>query len=248
MSTSRHHERSQTGPHAPDERQAGEVSRRTMLAGAVATAAAVGASDVPAYARGASPDSREDMMAFLVLSAALSGIHVSNLAPEFSQADPTDPKKTVPLLKADPGTDPINVKNDYFKWINASNAPTFEKLLQIAKDHSTSAPDLIGQEIISQVNAHDDTKYLARSIVLLWYLGSWYKPEDLKSSLDPNAPRAPIPSQVVSAKAYTQGLVWQIAQAHPMGYSNLQFGYWSREPVDPNDKNSPLGFITTTIP
>jgi hypothetical protein len=243
MSTSRNHDRNQTGPGTPDERQAGEVSRRTMLAGAVATAAAVGVSDVPAYARGANPETREDMMAFLVLSSALSGSHVSNLAPEFSQADPADPKKTVPILKADPGTDPINVKNDYFKWINASNAPTFEKLLQIARDHSSSAP-----EIISQVNASDDTKYLARSIVLLWYLGSWYKPEDLKSSLDPKAPRAPIPSQVVSAKAYTQGLVWQIAQAHPMGYSNLQFGYWSREPVDPNDKNSPFGFITTTIP
>jgi hypothetical protein len=245
MSKSRHHDRNQTGPGAPDERQIGEVSRRTMLAGAVATTAvaAVGASDVPAYAHAANPDSPEDMMAFLVLSTALTGIHVSNLAPEFSQADPTDPKKLVPILEADPGTDPINVKNDYFKWVNASNAATFEKLLQIARDHSASAP-----EIISQVNASDDTKYLARSIVLLWYLGSWYKPEDLKSSLDPKAPRAPIASQVVSAKAYTQGLVWQIAQAHPMGYSNLQFGYWSREPVDPNDKNSPLGFITTTIP
>jgi hypothetical protein len=35
-----------------------------------------------------------------------------------------------------------------------------------------------------------------------------------------------------------------------MGYSNLQFGYWSREPVDPNDQNvrSDLGFITPTIP
>jgi hypothetical protein len=241
MSTSRHHDRNQTGPSAPDEKQAGEVSRRTILAGAVATAAAVGASDMPACAHAASPDSREDMMAFLVLSAALTGFHVSNLAPEFLQTDPA--KKLLPILEADPGTDPINVKNDYFKWVNASNAATFEKLLQIARDHSASIP-----EIIAQVNASDDTKYLARSIVLLWYLGSWYKPEDLKSSLDPKAPRVPIPSQVVSAKAYTQGLVWQIAQAHPMGYSNLQFGYWSREPVDPNDKTSPLGFITTTIP
>ena len=250
MSTSRHHDRSQTDPHAPDEKQAGEVSRRTILAGAVATAAAVGASDVPAYAHGASPETREDMMAFLVLSAALTGIRVSNLAPEFSQADPTDPQKKVPILKADPGTDPINVKNDYFKWINANNASTFEKLLQITRDHSASAPNTISQEIITQVNASDDTKYLARSIVLLWYLGSWYKPKDLKDSLtpDPKLPPAPIPSQVVSAKAYTQGLVWQIAQAHPMGYSNLQFGYWSRDPVDPNDKNSPLGFISPTIP
>jgi hypothetical protein len=57
-------------------------------------------------------------------------------------------------------------------------------------------------------------------------------------------------SQVVSATAYTQGLVWQIVQAHPMGYSNLQFGYWSRLPLDPNDQNarSDLGFITQTLP
>jgi hypothetical protein len=248
MSTSRLHDRSQITSGAPDERQAVEVSRRTMLAGAVATAAAVGASDMPAYARGANPDSSEHMMAFLVLSSALTGIHVANLAPEFSQADPADSKKTLPILQADPGIDPINVKNDYFKWINASNAATFEKLLQIAREHSTSAPDAISREIIAEVNASDDTKFMARSIVLLWYLGSWYKPEDLKSSLDPKAPRAPINSQVVSAKAYTQGLVWQIAQAHPMGYSNLQFGYWSRDPVDSNDKNPPLNFISPSIP
>ena len=91
MSKSRHHDRNQTGPGAPD----GETGRRGLPGApadnvyAVAAAAAVGASDVPAYARGARPDSREDMMAFLVLSAALTGIHVSNLAPEFSQADLT---------------------------------------------------------------------------------------------------------------------------------------------------------------
>jgi hypothetical protein len=245
MSTSPHHGRSPIARGATDDEQAGEVSRRTMLVGAVATTAvvAVGASDMPAYAHTANPDLREDMMAFLLLSAALTGIHVINLAPEFSQRDPNDSTKLLPILEADPGIDPINVKNDYFNWVNVSDAATFEKLLQIAKDHRQSAP-----EIISQANANDDTKYMARSIVLLWYLGSWYKPQDLKKFSAPGAPLEPIPSQVVSAKAYTQGLVWQIAQAHPMGYSNLQFGYWSREPVDPNDKNSPLGLITATIP
>ncbi len=225
--------------------QAGEVSRRSMLAGTVATGAVAAAGPISssAYAHSADPNSGEDMMAFLLLSAALTGIHVVNLAPEFSQRDPKDSTKLLPILKADPGVDPINVKNDYFNWINTSDAATFEKLLQIAKDHRELVP-----EIISQVNAKDDTKYLARSIVLLWYLGSWYKPVDLKNFSAPGAPRVPIPSRVVSAKAYTQGLVWQIAQAHPMGYSNLQFGYWSRKPVDPNDKNSPLGFITATLP
>jgi hypothetical protein len=209
-----------------------------MLVGAAATTAvaAVGTSDAPAYADIADPNSSRDMMAFLVLSVALTGIQLSRLAPEFDQNKKPD------ILDADPGVDPFNIKTDYFNWINANDAPTFERLLQMAKDHRQSTAD-----IITAVNGSDDTKFLARSISLLWYLGSWYKPADLKSNSAPGA-RAFIPSQVVSAKAYTQGLVWQIAQAHPMGYSNLQFGYWSREPVDPNDKTSPLGFITATIP
>jgi hypothetical protein len=239
MSKSPHHERSRAAPGATKPEQAGEVSRRSMLAGTVATTAvaAVGPIAGSAYAQGADPNSKQDMMAFLLLSAALAGVHVVNLAPEFIP-DKND------VLNSDPGVDPINVKNEYFAWINASDAATFGKLLQIARDHRQSATD-----IINGVNAGDDTKFLARSIVLLWYLGSWYKPADLKSNSAPGS-AAFIPSQVVSAKAYTQGLVWQIAQAHPMGYSNLQFGYWSRDPDDPNDPGarSNLGFITQTIP
>jgi hypothetical protein len=238
MSRSPHQQRSGLAPATASDDQDGELSRRSMLAGTIATTtvAAVGPIGSSAQAATVDPNSKPDMMAFLVLSTALTGIHVDNLAPEVT-VNKND------VLKSDPGVDPINVKNDYFKWIHASDAAMFEKLLQIANAHSTSAPD-----IIEKVNENDDTKYLARSIVLLWYLGSWYKPQDLKSFSAPGALRQPIPSQVVSAKAYTQGRVWQIAQAHPMGYSNLEFGYWSRDPVDPNDKSSPFGFITATIP
>jgi hypothetical protein len=236
MSTSPHQGQSRGAPRVANQERGGEVSRRAMLSGAAAVAA-VGASEIPAYARTADPNSRQDMMAFLVLSSALTGVKISTLAPEFLQD-----KNKPDILEADPGVDPFNVKKDYFNWINAANAPTFEKLLQIARDHRQSLPD-----IVAAVNASgDDTKFLARSIVLLWYLGSWYKPEDLKKNATPGA-QALILSQVVSAKAYTLGLVWQIAQAHPMGYSNLQFGYWSRDPSDPNDKSSPLGFITDKL-
>jgi hypothetical protein len=233
MSTSPDQGRNRTGSGVANDEQGGEVSRRAMLAGAVATTAvaAVGASDLPAYAGTADPNLPQDMMAFLVLSRALTGVQLSSLAPEINENKDD-------VLKSDPGVDPFNIKIDYFKWINACAALTFEKLLQIAKDHPKSTTD-----IITAVSAGDDTRFLARSTVLLWYLGSWYKPEDLKRFSAPDAPDMPIPSQVVSAKAYTLGVAWQIAQAHPMGYSNMQFGYWSREPADPNDKNSPLGFI-----
>jgi hypothetical protein len=156
------------------------------------------------------------MMAFLLLSEALTGVHRQTLAPELTEKNP--------LLSSDPGIDPINIKNEHFDWIKG-HAPTssFGKLLQLAKDNPPG-------QIVDKVNdSADDMKFLARSIVLLWYLGAWYEPDGPESLKNKNAR-----PQVVSPKAYTQGLVWQIAGAHPMGYSNLQFGYWSRDPRDPS--------------
>jgi hypothetical protein len=195
---------------------AGEVSRRAMVAGTVAmtAVAAVPPLTDAAYAQsGEGPDA--DMMAFLLLSEALTGVSRQTLAPELVE-------NKSEILNSDPGTDPINIKDVYFAWINANDATSsFGKLLQLAKDNRQSLGD-----IIPKVNGSaEDIKFLARSIVLLWYLGSWYKPDDLKNKV--------ASPEVVSPKAYTQGLVWQIAGAHPMGYSNLQFGYWSRDPHDP---------------
>lgn len=211
----RHHDR----PGATPSERDGSFSRRAMLAGTVAASATAAVAPISGSAFAAGPDvsSPQDMMAFLLLSEALTGVDKQLLAPEF------DPKTN------DPGTDPINIKNDYFRWINAKDTTSsFAKLLRIAKDKP--------QAIIDSVNASDDNvRFLARSIVLLWYLGSWYEPKDLKDQATAANPGRINSSEVLSPKAYTQGLVWQIAGAHPMGYSNLQFGYWSRNPRDPND-------------
>jgi hypothetical protein len=193
-----------------------QFSRRAVVAGTMATATVAATSHLAdaAYAQGLDPESNPDMIAFLLLSAALTGVDKPILlAPELSGSDP--------------GTDPINIKNDYFRWIVAKDkTPSFAAMLAFAKKN----PAPSAQEIINFVStSNNDIKFLARSIVLLWYLGSWYDPKNLQDH------PAPVPSEVVSAKAYTQGLVWQIAGAHPMGYSNLQFGYWSRNPRDPND-------------
>jgi hypothetical protein len=244
MSTSPHHERHPIASGATGPEQVSDVSRRSLLAGTVATTAvaAVGPIAGTAHAQSANPNSadinsKQDMMAFLALSAALTGVRLATLAPEFSQDKGN-------FLNSDPGVDPINVKNNYFAFVNNKDAATFGKLLQIAKTHPQSP-----QDIITGVNAGDDTKFLARSIVLMWYLGSWYDPKLLQGNAAPGT-AAFIPSEVVSATAYTQGLVWQIARTHPMGYSNLQFGYWSREPDDPDDPadRSNVGIITPTIP
>jgi hypothetical protein len=212
-----------------------KISRRTVVAGTVATTVMLAVSPL-SHAVNADlrdPNSQIEMVSFLVLSAALTGVSIQTLAPEFSRTTGSD------ILSADPGVDPINIKDVHLTWIKG-HAPTsrFATLLQIAQDNRQSPVD-----IVRKVNSSDDNvKFLARSIVLLWYLGSWYEPADLRDVLP--GQNVFIPSQVVCAKAYTQALVWQIAGAHPMGYSNLQFGYWSRYPGDPNDPNTPVEFLS----
>jgi hypothetical protein len=225
---------------ALEERDA-RLTRRTMITGAIATgaAAATAAVETPAGARSASPDKPEDMVAFLLLSAALTGVRPTSLEVEFQPA-----KAGVDMLTSIPDPDPFDVERDYFKLVYGKDAKTFEAMLQIAKDHRESATD-----IITAVNKDEATMYLGRSLVLLWYLGAWYEPAVLKQAQTKATAAKPeqmlLSFTVASPKAYTRGWLWKIAQAHPMGYSDLQFGYWARTPNDPNQPGGPLNFITT---
>ena len=210
---------------ATDDDQAGGITRRTVLAGAAATAAAtVVAVDPPARARSVDANSREDMTAFVQLSAALTGITASKLSPF---------------------VDPVDIKRDYFNWVNEREPAAFENLLRIAKENAGGPPDPV-QPILPKVPAGDDAtltqseieaKYLARSIVLMWYLGAWYDPHKLRMS-----DASPFDFKVISPKAYTQAWALRVGQAHPMGFSEMQFGYWARKP------DTPLHFIGKDIP
>jgi len=218
-----HSKPSSVAPGEKEDESAGGFTRRRVLAGAAAATAAisVGAVDSPASAQ----TRHQDMVAFVLLSAALTGIAEGKLAPNFH---PLPSPTNIDLEQSDPGSDPVDVKQEYFDWVNKRHQATFRRLLQFAKD-SRNASDR-AQAIIDKVQATPDTKYLARSIVLMWYLGAWYDPDDLKILAEPPASPPEVSHKVISAKAYTQGWVWRVAQAHPMGSSDMQFGYWQRKP------------------
>jgi hypothetical protein len=185
-----------------------EYSRRTVLAGAAAVTAVatLGIGDASLPARAAPLDAAKDMRDFVELSAKLTGIAAPRLAP---------------------GVDPINIKRIYFGLLAQQRPAAFEKLLQMFRDHRT-APNLLNIVI-----ENPELKYLARSIVLMWYLGAWYDPDHLRALAErPNPPEEASSFRVISSTAYTQGWVWRIARAHPMGYSDLQFGYWQRKPPE----------------
>jgi hypothetical protein len=202
-----------------------EVSRRTVLMGVAATAAttAFGSATVPLSALaqakpGAGEIPEADMKAFVGLSEKLTGIPAAKLAP---------------------GVDPIDVASVYFSI--CSSDPSFKGLLK------SSGPDPT-METVANLVKNPEYAYLCRSIILAWYLGAWYEPETLKAEASggenavANKPLAAtgkptakrynqVKCRVISPKTYSQGWVWRIAQAHPMGYANLQFGYWGETPT-----------------
>jgi hypothetical protein len=219
-----------------EDERAGGFTRRGVLAGAAAATAAVsvGPISTPATAPRADSKSSEDMILFVLLSAALTGVFEAKLAPGFGPKDPNirDRVQFIRNLKlsdfpaTDFGSDPVDIKRQYFEWVNKNQSATFRRLLQIAKDNLNTSDR--AQAIIDKVNATPETKYLGRSIVLMWYLGAWYDPKHLQALAE--QPNLPPKFKVISSKAYTQGWVWRAAQAHPMGFSEMQFGYWARPP------------------
>jgi len=239
-------QRPSIAPNALEDEPAGAVTRRTVLtvAAAATAAATVGAAlDTPARAHSVDVNSQEHMVLFVLLSSALTGIPRDKLAPGFKPETPKPPTPEPPidLSKAIPGSDPVNVKREYLTWTNEKHPSGLEYLLRLVRKN-LNAPNR-DQAMIDALQFDDDdksktpsdidAKYLARSIALMWYLGAWYEPAELKA-LRTDLTRVPT-SRVVSPKAYTQAWALRVAQAHPMGFSEMQFGYWTRPPNELRD-------------
>src|SRR5262245_16318004 len=199
-----------------EDEQASGFTRRGVLTGAAAATAAVsiGATETPATAHTA-----DDMVTFVQLSAALTGIAAAKLATGSFDAKPPTPRNS----------DPVDIKRVYFELVSKRHPPVFRRLLQIAREAQNLLEPRRADAIIERVKVTPRTKYLARSIVLMWYLGAWYDPGDLQKAAEtPNQPQPKF--KVISSKAYTQAWALRVAQAHPMGFSEMQFGYWARPP------------------
>ncbi|MDI2076636.1 hypothetical protein [Bradyrhizobium sp. Mp27] len=232
--------------HVEDaNKPAGDVTRRTLITGVAATAVAatVVTADMPANAQIASAVPTEDMILFILLSSALTGISETKLATDIGPSPKSNKEELKKIRRAEfqkfinelkpgqladvgAGSDPVGVKRIYFDWVNARHPAQLKNLLRIAKE-SVGAPDR-RQAIADKVQSSGD-KFLARSIVLMWYLGGWYDPKKLEEDRG----HGPPPDfQVISPEAYTQGWALKIARAHPMGFSQLPFGYWTRPPAE----------------
>lgn len=153
------------------------------------------------------PTADADRTTFVRLSSALTGYSTSALAPAL---------------------DPIDLAGQYLAVVRAADLQTSAALFAAwhAIDTDPSAdplsipPELVQERILGE-NAVGD---LARRIIRLWYISIWYQSEPVQLPFGG-------PGKVISSNAYTGGLVWDAALAHPMGYSELPYGYWAEPPA-----------------
>ena len=207
-----------SAPVPVDEASAMSRTRRDMLRVAIVATATAGVGSLgaifPADAAAVDLNLNTDMPDFASLSGVLTGI---------------DPGQLAPAADRSKAADPVDIGRDYFRWLQAEQPTIFGQLLQLYRLNRTLPPAALADLLLNK--SGDDLRYLARSIILMWYLGAWYKPCDLKRLAKSQTPDQDVINfKVISAKAYTRGWVWRVAQAHPMGYSELSFGYWHNAP------------------
>jgi hypothetical protein len=201
-----------------------DITRRELLSGVSATAATAVLGSilgVPPLGLAAAP---EPIDGFVKLSALLTGVDDKILAPP---------------------VDPLGLKNEVFAKAQEADAATLQFMLDKLNAASTDEEKkgvlglMMNPPVVDQ--QADKIRFLGRSIILAWYLGAWYDPKDLskysakdRTSLNLTyrrySPTVLIPYTILSANAYTGGIVWRVMQAHPMGYSNSQYGYWEQNP------------------
>ena len=104
--------------------------------------------------------------------------------------------------------------NKYFLLVKKEvGVREMKKLLRRFEATSEPAPDQ-SERLLSI--------WWVRSIVKMWYLGSWY----------PNPEESPYGS-VIGPVAYQEGLVWKTIEAHPPAAKQPGYGTWSMPPLNP---------------
>lgn len=135
-----------------------------------------------------------------------------------------------------PGLDPVDIKSEYLSFFTkavadeSGDASLVDSILQtftsLKKQGLTDQK--IGETMLSPENG-DAFVLACQKLIFMWYSGAW--PTLIPAT---NSAPATTVSNLISAKSYTAGLVWQVMQSHPMGDSNYRYGYWASAPAELN--------------
>ena len=111
-----------------------------------------------------------------------------------------------------PDLDVADLKNAYLHTADQNgDSQQVDRLIAQFLEMEGKTSQEIADALLDESKQPADLIAAARHILEMWYLGTWK-------------------GIVVSSNAYIGGLAWQAAQAHAMGYSEWEFGYWAQEP------------------
>jgi len=112
----------------------------------------------------------------------------------------------------------------------------FGRLLMIWQDTYIRAKGsdlLIEQLVTEQILEDPDIGPIARNVVQLWYLGTWFQmPAEWRNR---HGAWANDVTYVVSTQSYTESLVWKAIHTHPPAAKQPGFGSWALPPVTTGD-------------
>ncbi|ASU34569.1 hypothetical protein [Mucilaginibacter xinganensis] len=143
---------------------------------------------------------------FANLSVVLTGYPLSTILPDFDTQHQA--QELLDFLQAPGRVSPGTLQQLDAAWTAIEN------------NSDTS----VSQQVQDTLMGNPALARLVQNIIMMWYLGAWY---DLAQPLNTKS----FVSEVISGKAYKNGLAWGTMGAHPMGYSEENFGYWNTVPV-----------------
>lgn len=105
----------------------------------------------------------------------------------------------------------------YFAWMR-DVAPDATDALIKALDDLPCEPEAHEHAVRTRVMSDPSLGPVARSLIKLWYLGQWERPDGSGDAV------------ILSGDAYQEGLVWRAIGAHPQGAKQQGFGAWAEPP------------------
>jgi hypothetical protein len=107
----------------------------------------------------------------------------------------------------------------YYQTVVENTQPdTLQYFFADAADilNSKGSDDDITNAIAKRLIPDSSYNGLAKMIISTWYTGNWG-------------------NDVISSQSYIQGLVWDVAEAHPPGAKQPGFGSWANKPIQINN-------------
>lgn len=100
----------------------------------------------------------------------------------------------------------------------------FDAVVGAADDSETERDRLLRRDVLSD----DRLGPIARAIVKMWYVGTWYQmPRDWRERFGGSAEDR---DHVPSPQSYTEGLLWPAVGANPAGAKPFGYGMWAKPP------------------